>query len=489
MKQANIFKFDLVCRLTEGSIFGELALIYNQPRLATVISMTESSMCLLDRKSFKNSLGKIQRKRDREKIEFIGKNIIGEEYSSVAHTVGINFTKKVIKKGDHLFIQGELPEKIFIIFTGQIRLWATGHSGVGSETKSAFEDTCPPMMIKKKNTSNIRELAIVASGEMVGEESLFTGDLRQYNATADVETLVYEINNERFLVVCENNRLVKQMMLNLIDRKKSIIKILEDRAARSKKKFSLFSDGLKKRKLIERQNAEPEASVTKETSRVIDTQRFTNLVSRTKLSSSINISELRARLNQKNEAIAELEDIDKVIVGMKQSNKEKEKAIKKSRDFSTLFSRSHRKTYSDHQQAILKALNKKSSEASMASQISVENSHMINIVNSYHPLSFDDSKNRQNLKKSCSIVFPKNPVEVYPSLHSRHLSEARLKLQKSKLHFRSSSLAHSERDLLPSPLITQVPVSERETPGETRMLNIKGLHTMSMIRLSNLKNT
>ena len=47
-----LIKFDLVCRLKEGSMFGELALIYNQPRLATIISLCDADMATMDRRNF-----------------------------------------------------------------------------------------------------------------------------------------------------------------------------------------------------------------------------------------------------------------------------------------------------------------------------------------------------------------------------------------------------------------------------------------------------
>ena len=119
--ESGLIKFDLVCRLKEGSMFGELALIYNQPRLATIISLCDADMATMDRRNFQRILGALSRQEDQKKIEFIEKEILKEkDYSSLAHTIGINFVKRTVQKNKTLFTQGEVPEKVFLIYSGQI---------------------------------------------------------------------------------------------------------------------------------------------------------------------------------------------------------------------------------------------------------------------------------------------------------------------------------------------------------------------------------
>ena len=65
---------------------------------------------------------------------------------------------------------------------------------------------------------------------MLGEEGLFSGERRQYTATVDVETVLYEIDNERFLVVCKNNIFVNKLMVKMSESKQKNIIFLEQRA-------------------------------------------------------------------------------------------------------------------------------------------------------------------------------------------------------------------------------------------------------------------
>lgn len=462
-------------------MFGELALIYNQPRLATVISLCDSSMCLLDQKSFKNTLGKIQRHRDQQKIEFIEKNVISghsKEYGSLAHTIGINFTRRLVKKGEKLFSQGELPEKVFIVLSGQIRLWEEQSKNEAVESKSKrsqnpFIDH--PLMMKGKEKGDVTELAIVGEGQMIGEESLFSGHYRQYNATADVETQVYEMNNERFLVVCENSPPVKQLMMQLAEKKASVVSILQTRAEKAGKKFNIIADNIIKKQI----NTDNKDNVTDSQYRMAqikflaENQRFASLVSRTKIT-TLSKSGMSKNLNSRKQSVSELEDIDRVIISMKAEKDASRKASQKA-----VFSRTHRRNYSDHQKMLIKALGK-TADSSVASKQSPDNSKFMNIVSSMKPSIVDKKLDYLNLKRTCSVIFKKSIRDNFPSMHSRQLSEKRFKPPVSRIHYRSASLG--EQTTLPEPLITQIP-SDRQLSLENSTQNTNRLHVMSMVTL------
>jgi CRP-like cAMP-binding protein len=447
-----------------------------------VISLCDSAMCLLDQKSFKNSLGKIQRKRDQQKIEFIEKNVISghsKEFGSLAHTIGINFNKRQIKKGEKLFSQGELPEKIFIVLSGQIRLWAdqcTDEAAPLKKKKSTNTFDCHPMMITHKDKRNITELAIVGVGELIGEESLFSGNLRRYNASADVETSVYEINNERFLVVCENNPPVKQLMMQLAEKKATVVNILESRAVKAGKKFNMIADTIIKKQITTdtKDNASEREFRLAQVKFIAQNQLFTNMVSRTKVL-AVSQSEISKKISARNNSVSELGDIDRIIISMKTENDASRKAIQKA-----IFSRTHRRNYTDHQKLLLKALGKTADNSTTTRKHSPENSNIMNIVSTFRPFKIDREQNYLNLKRTCSLVFKKSMIEQFPSMHSRQISDKRFKAAASRMHYRTSS--QGDKAALPAPLITQIQ-SERNLADSGPMHATQRLHLMSMVDL------
>ena len=59
--------------LNRGNCFGELALLYNAPRSATIQVLEESSFWAIDRKTFKTTLEEIKQREYAENRKFIEK--------------------------------------------------------------------------------------------------------------------------------------------------------------------------------------------------------------------------------------------------------------------------------------------------------------------------------------------------------------------------------------------------------------------------------
>lgn len=215
-------------------MFGELALIYNQPRLATVIALNSSEMCVLDKRNFKKILGTSQRLEDQKKNEFIEKEILKDkEYAPLAHVIGVNFVKRHAQRNKILFSEGDLPEKVYLVYSGQVRLWRQVEAREGekeSSTQVRDQVKLNSLIRTRKTKPSKRELCLMTGGQMIGEEGLFSGHRRTYTAVIDDESILYEIDNERFLVVCKKNKPVQQMMEKLIQKKLSHLKLLEIRA-------------------------------------------------------------------------------------------------------------------------------------------------------------------------------------------------------------------------------------------------------------------
>lgn len=491
----NILKYDLVCILKEGSIFGELALIYNQPRLATVVSLTRSEMCLMNQDSFRKTLGTIQRQEDKVKIEFIEKEVlISKEYAILAHTIGINFTKRVLKKGENLLNQGEIPEKVFIIRDGQIRIWKMGENKPNKEKNCNTVNDLKKSLIRVPFSQKIRELAIVGRAQMLGEEGLFTGEPRQYYATADTESTVYEINNERFLVVCENNFMIKNMMEGFIDKKRKILKILEARAIKATKRFNVLASNLLNQKALapntfrvhsERSSYNPEYSEKAAAKKGIEA-----LFNRTRI--KVLEAENRYKTTADMKPGHDLEDIDKAILSMKE---DLDKARKQSKKM--LIEKYQRRNVSEVNSVISKAASKKSESSQVAGGSSPHNQskektkldiNIFNMVKEYKALSVNVNSDLPTFKKSFSVVWQNQPLESQSPSVSRKLSRMREHIQKSKINLPGGYLGLHARSRSTNTLLTQVCVTDRLQSSVQEYENSTlSLQLMPAFKISSLK--
>jgi CRP-like cAMP-binding protein len=58
-------------KLAPGKTFGELALINDDKRKATIVTVTNCSFAVLSKEDYKKILGKIEMKKIQQKIEFL----------------------------------------------------------------------------------------------------------------------------------------------------------------------------------------------------------------------------------------------------------------------------------------------------------------------------------------------------------------------------------------------------------------------------------
>ena len=102
-----------------GEAFGELALLYNAPRAATIQADTESLLWCLDRETF-NHIVKDSSRQRREKYEnFLAQVKILESMDSYERSILSDaFIEEKFKAGDFVIKQGEEGNKFYLIEEG-----------------------------------------------------------------------------------------------------------------------------------------------------------------------------------------------------------------------------------------------------------------------------------------------------------------------------------------------------------------------------------
>ncbi|KAF6100695.1 protein kinase cAMP-dependent type II regulatory subunit alpha [Phyllostomus discolor] len=169
--------------------FGELALMYNTPRAATIIATSEGSLWGLDRVTFRRIIVKNNAKKRKMFETFIEsvpllKSLEVSERMKIVDVIG----EKIYKDGDRIIAQGEKADSFYIIESGEVKI-----------------------LIRSKTTTNKDggnqevEIARCHKGQYFGELALVTNKPRAASAYAvgDVKCLVMDVQAfERLLGPC-----------------------------------------------------------------------------------------------------------------------------------------------------------------------------------------------------------------------------------------------------------------------------------------------
>ena len=120
-EQKKVFQYD-----NKGN-FGELALMYNAPRSATVTSVTPGNLWALDRETFRRIVVKSQAKKRRQYEQFLAKvellsTLNEEEISKVADAI----EPKKYNDGELVISQGDAPDYFYIVCEGKVDIRRRG---------------------------------------------------------------------------------------------------------------------------------------------------------------------------------------------------------------------------------------------------------------------------------------------------------------------------------------------------------------------------
>ncbi|XP_070815724.1 cAMP-dependent protein kinase type II-alpha regulatory subunit-like isoform X2 [Chaetodon trifascialis] len=168
--------------------FGELALMYNTPRAATIIATQEGALWGLDRATFHRLIVRNNAKKRKTYEAFIEcvpllKSLELSERMKIVDVLGA----RVFKDGDRLITQGEQADCFYIVESGEVKIM------IKSKTKAGQQDNAEV------------EVARCSRGQYFGELALVTNKPRAASvyAVGDTKCLVIDIQAfERLLGPC-----------------------------------------------------------------------------------------------------------------------------------------------------------------------------------------------------------------------------------------------------------------------------------------------
>ncbi|XP_026674365.1 cGMP-dependent protein kinase, isozyme 2 forms cD5/T2-like isoform X2 [Ceratina calcarata] len=149
--------------LEHGKVLGELAILYNCKRTATITAATDCQLWAIDRQCFQTIMMRTGLSRQAEYTDFlksvpIFKNLPEETLIKISDVLEETF----YNNGDYIIRQGARGDTFFIISKGQVRV-----------------------TIKQPDTPEEKYIRTLGKGDFFGEKALQGDDLRTANIIAD----------------------------------------------------------------------------------------------------------------------------------------------------------------------------------------------------------------------------------------------------------------------------------------------------------------
>jgi CRP-like cAMP-binding protein len=245
--QSDSYSFYEATTLTQGASFGEYALLYNQPRLASIQCAKNTHLAVLSKDSYLQILGKIENKRIEDSVKLLRSFQIFKNWSKgPIIKIGYFFNERTLSRKTILCKEGEVITEVFFIKQGELEL-----------VKSIQEDSPERKNFRAPVKKRCINVSILSSGEVVGGEVL-TGGRHLY--TCKVYSLMAQV-----LVISKNdfcNKVKNEESQNIIRRNyESKEKERGSRVGSLEKIKNFYKDGL------EEQVSLPSAAVKTRTSK------------------------------------------------------------------------------------------------------------------------------------------------------------------------------------------------------------------------------
>ena len=110
-------------QLSDGDSFGELALINNSPRMATIVWLTDWIFATMDKSDYSKTLSRIESKNINKVIDFFKNLPYFSNFSRTAITkMRLNFKKLKFKWNHLIYKEGDPSEFVYIVINGDFEL-------------------------------------------------------------------------------------------------------------------------------------------------------------------------------------------------------------------------------------------------------------------------------------------------------------------------------------------------------------------------------
>ena len=160
----------LLATLTKGNCFGELALLKNDKRAATVKAMVPSKCLCLSRDDFNKRLGSLEEIQHMWRFETLRRvPIFSKLTKTQRNKLVLVMQERNYRKGDIIIKEGEKGDEFFVMMSGEVSVVASGV-----------------------------EVTKIQQGGFFGELALLKADVRQATVTANMNVSVMFLDRNQF---------------------------------------------------------------------------------------------------------------------------------------------------------------------------------------------------------------------------------------------------------------------------------------------------
>ena len=164
----------ILSELGPGSAFGEMALIHNRPRLATVSCVADCVFGVLHKSQYTQVLGKVMSIKLRDSVVFLKSIPLFSGWTKYhLERFYLFFRRRVYAKDAVVFRQGELSDNVFIVHTGEFKLTKkVSHSG---STQYFVRNNKRLNAVPKPMVCTHSTVAVLGTREIIGDEEAKSG--------------------------------------------------------------------------------------------------------------------------------------------------------------------------------------------------------------------------------------------------------------------------------------------------------------------------
>lgn len=167
--------------LTAGMSFGELALMYNTPRAASIKTVGECVLWEIDRHSYRSILVYYKFLRNKQYMEFLrqveimGKRLVDVMTEADLEKMTVSLERETFEAGEVIIRQGNSGDHFYIIAEGSVGVFRAEEDG------------------KEK------KLAVLTQGGYFGEKALLREDVRQASCIAETRVICLTLGRDDFI--------------------------------------------------------------------------------------------------------------------------------------------------------------------------------------------------------------------------------------------------------------------------------------------------